>query len=71
MSLNGQARITYTEYLKKTMGRNVLQKEPTTGLLSRNKLTKKEDKKIEPVDYLMEQFEIVQKARVSLKNGRK
>ena len=53
------------------MGRNVLQKEPTTGLLSRNKLTKKEDKKIEPVDYLMEQFEIIQKARVSLKNGRK
>ena len=71
MSLNGQALITYTEYLKKTMGRNVPQKEPTTGLLSRNKLTKKEDKKVEPVDYLMEQFEIVQKARVSLKNGRK
>ena len=71
MSLNGQALITYTEYLKKTMGRNVLQKEPTTGLLSRNKLIKKEDKKIEPVDYLMEQFEIIQKARVSLRNGRK
>ena len=53
------------------MGRNVPQKELTTGLLSRNKLTKKEDKKVEPVDYLMEQFEIVQRARVSLKNGRK
>ena len=71
MSLNGQALITYTEYLKKTMGRNVPQKELTTGLLSRNKSTKKEDKKVEPVDYLMEQFEIVQRARVSLKNGRK
>jgi len=71
MSLSGQALTAYTDYIKKSMGSNVPQEELTTGLLSRNKPTKKEDKKIEPVDYLMEQFQIVQKARVSLKNGRK
>tara|TARA_R110000796_G_scaffold43179_1_gene106163 strand:+ start:246 stop:461 length:216 start_codon:yes stop_codon:yes gene_type:complete len=70
MSLQGQALAAYTDYIEKTMKAEPVSEEPSKGLLSRNKVVKDEDKKQEPVDYVMEQFKAAQQARVMLKNGR-
>ena len=70
MSLQGQALAAYTDYIEKAMKAEPVLKEPSKGLLSRNKVVKDEDKKQEPVDYVMEQFKAAQQARVMLKNGR-
>lgn len=70
MSLQGQALAAYTDYIEKAMKAEPVLEKPSTGLLSRNKVVKDEDKKQEPVDYVMEQFKAAQQARVMLKNGR-
>ena len=70
MSLQGQALAAYTDYIEKAMKAEPVLEEPSKGLLSRNKVVKDEDKKQEPVDYVMEQFKAAQKARVMLNNGR-
>ena len=66
MSLQGQARTAYKNYMNKVMTNAPRVEEPTSsGLMDRNRPVEKDVTK----DYLLDQFKQLQKMRAGLRNG--
>ena len=68
MSLQGQAKTAYANYLNKSMEQTPTVEEPTSaGLMNRSR--PKTDESANTTDYLMDQFKKLQALRAGLKNG--
>tara|TARA_R100000541_G_scaffold637_1_gene4058 strand:+ start:1827 stop:2027 length:201 start_codon:yes stop_codon:yes gene_type:complete len=66
MSLQGQARTAYKNYMDKVMTNTSRVEEPTSGgLMDRNRPVEEDTK----TDYLLDQFKQLQKMRAGLRNG--
>ena len=66
MSLQGQARTAYKNYMNKVMTNAPRVEEPTSsGLMDRNRPVEKDV----TTDYLLDQFKQLQKMRAGLRNG--
>jgi|TARA_R110000796_G_scaffold77346_1_gene172732 hypothetical protein len=68
MSLQGQAKTAYANYLNKSMKETPIVEEPMSGGLM-NRSRPKADEGTETKDYLMDQFKKLQALRAGLKNG--
>tara|TARA_R100000935_G_scaffold58286_1_gene94746 strand:+ start:30 stop:236 length:207 start_codon:yes stop_codon:yes gene_type:complete len=68
MSLQGQAKTAYANYLNKSMEQAPTVEEPvSTGLMNRSR--PKADESTDASDYLMDQFKKLQQLRAGLNNG--
>jgi len=70
MSLQGQGVKAYNNYMKKSMENKPKVEIPTTGLMNRNKPKTETDSTSDSSDYLITQFQELQRLRAGLKNGR-
>ena len=70
MSLQGQGVKAYNSYMKKSMENKPKIEVPTTGLMNRNKPKAETDSTSDSSDYLITQFQELQRLRAGLKNGR-
>ena len=70
MSLQGQGVKAYNNYMKRSMENKPKVELPTSGLMNRNKPKAETDSTPDSNDYLMAQFQDLQRLRAGLKNGR-
>ena len=66
MSLQGQARTAYKNYMDKVMTNTPIVEEPmSSSLMNRSRPVEQDTK----TDYLLDQFKQLQKMRAGLRNG--